>query len=88
MLRARPSSATAPRETNPGAAEAGIAVAEARRMVDLALDAGVNFFDTADIYGNGHNEPASSSAKSIFPRPFASLVWRERPFFERQREQS
>jgi len=33
-------------------------------------------------------EPASSSAKSIFPRPFTSLVWRERPFFERQREQS
>ena len=24
--------------------------------VDYALDAGVNFFDTADVYGNGHSE--------------------------------
>jgi aryl-alcohol dehydrogenase-like predicted oxidoreductase len=30
--------------------------AEARRIVDLALDAGVNFFDTADNYGNGQSE--------------------------------
>jgi len=30
--------------------------AEARRMVDLALDAGVNFFDTADSYGAGQSE--------------------------------
>jgi aryl-alcohol dehydrogenase-like predicted oxidoreductase len=31
-------------------------VAEATRMVDLCLDAGVNFFDTADIYSNGASE--------------------------------
>jgi aryl-alcohol dehydrogenase-like predicted oxidoreductase len=24
--------------------------------IDLALDAGVNFYDTADVYGNGHSE--------------------------------
>jgi aryl-alcohol dehydrogenase-like predicted oxidoreductase len=30
--------------------------AEARRIVDLALDAGVNFFDTANSYGNGESE--------------------------------
>src|SRR5437867_1143163 len=24
--------------------------------IDSSLDAGVNFFDTADIYGNGHSE--------------------------------
>jgi aryl-alcohol dehydrogenase-like predicted oxidoreductase len=29
---------------------------EATRMVDLALDAGVNFFDTADGYGDGASE--------------------------------
>ena len=29
---------------------------EARRMVDLALDAGINFFDTADIYSGGRAE--------------------------------
>ena len=31
-------------------------VAEATRMVDLCLDAGVNFFDTADIYSAGASE--------------------------------
>jgi aryl-alcohol dehydrogenase-like predicted oxidoreductase len=30
--------------------------AEARRMVDLALEAGVNFFDTANSYGAGQSE--------------------------------
>lgn len=31
-------------------------VEEARRMVDLCLDAGVNFFDTADVYSSGGSE--------------------------------
>jgi aryl-alcohol dehydrogenase-like predicted oxidoreductase len=31
-------------------------VAEARRLVDLCLEAGVNLFDTADIYSNGLSE--------------------------------
>ncbi len=26
------------------------------RAIDAALDAGVNFFDTSDVYGNGHSE--------------------------------
>src|SRR5947209_2134115 len=30
--------------------------AEAQRIVDLARDAGVNFFDTANSYGNGESE--------------------------------
>lgn len=30
--------------------------AEARRIVDLAFDAGVNFFDTANSYSNGESE--------------------------------
>jgi aryl-alcohol dehydrogenase-like predicted oxidoreductase len=30
--------------------------AEATRMVDLAFDAGINFFDTANTYGNGESE--------------------------------
>jgi aryl-alcohol dehydrogenase-like predicted oxidoreductase len=30
--------------------------AESKRIVDLAFDAGVNFFDTADSYGNGASE--------------------------------
>jgi len=31
-------------------------VAEARRLVDIALDAGVNLFDTADVYSRGLSE--------------------------------
>jgi aryl-alcohol dehydrogenase-like predicted oxidoreductase len=31
-------------------------VAEATRLVDICLDAGVNLFDTADIYSNGMSE--------------------------------
>ncbi|MGA7914150.1 MAG: aldo/keto reductase [Candidatus Acidiferrales bacterium] len=31
-------------------------VAEATRLVDICLDAGVNMFDTADIYHGGHSE--------------------------------
>ena len=34
----------------------GAEEAEATRMVDLAQDAGVNFFDTADAYGDGASE--------------------------------
>lgn len=30
--------------------------AASRRVVDAALDAGVNFFDTADVYDQGHSE--------------------------------
>ena len=31
-------------------------VEEATRMVNLCLDAGVNLFDTADVYSNGLSE--------------------------------
>jgi aryl-alcohol dehydrogenase-like predicted oxidoreductase len=31
-------------------------VAEATRLVDICLEAGVNLFDTADVYSDGHSE--------------------------------
>mgnify|MGYP001010579472 CR=1 FL=1 len=31
-------------------------VAGAKRIVDLCLDAGLNLFDTADVYSDGHSE--------------------------------
>lgn len=31
-------------------------VAEARRMIDLSIEAGINFFDTADVYSDGASE--------------------------------
>ena len=34
----------------------GSDLVEAKRIVDLSLDAGVNFFDTADSYGDGESE--------------------------------
>src|SRR3954468_13440001 len=30
--------------------------AASKRVVDAALDVGINHFDTADIYGGGHSE--------------------------------
>src|ERR1051325_6749052 len=29
---------------------------KALRAIDASLDAGINFFDTADVYGDGHSE--------------------------------
>ncbi len=37
-------------------------VAEARRLLDVCFDAGVNLFDTADIYSNGLSEQILGSA--------------------------
>jgi aryl-alcohol dehydrogenase-like predicted oxidoreductase len=37
-------------------------VAAATRMVDLCLDAGVHFFDTADIYSDGLSEEVLGKA--------------------------
>ena len=37
-------------------------VAQARRLVDLCLEAGVNFFDTADVYSGGASETILGAA--------------------------
>ena len=37
-------------------------VAEARRLVDICLEAGLNFFDTADIYSRGASEEVLGQA--------------------------
>ncbi len=37
-------------------------VDEARRLVDICLDAGVNFFDTADVYSDGASEEILGAA--------------------------
>jgi aryl-alcohol dehydrogenase-like predicted oxidoreductase len=41
---------------------------EARRMVDICLEAGINMFDTADIYSGGHSEEVLGSAIKGRPR--------------------
>jgi aryl-alcohol dehydrogenase-like predicted oxidoreductase len=37
-------------------------VAEARKLIDICLDAGVNLFDTADVYSNGASEEVLGAA--------------------------
>jgi len=37
-------------------------VAEARRLIDICLEAGVNLFDTADVYSNGASEEVLGAA--------------------------
>ncbi|WP_430641806.1 aldo/keto reductase, partial [Bradyrhizobium macuxiense] len=37
-------------------------VDEARRLIDICLDAGVNLFDTADVYSNGASEEILGAA--------------------------
>jgi aryl-alcohol dehydrogenase-like predicted oxidoreductase len=39
-----------------------VQVDEARRLVDIALDAGLNFFDTADVYADGRSEQVLGTA--------------------------
>src|ERR671917_1701157 len=43
-------------------------VAEATRLVDLCMDAGVNFFDTADVYSQGLSEEILGKAIRHVPR--------------------
>lgn len=43
-------------------------VAEAARLIDLCMEAGVNFFDTADIYSQGLSEQILGEAIKHLPR--------------------
>src|SRR4051812_45162219 len=43
-------------------------VAEARELIDICMEAGVNFFDTADVYSNGHSEEILGAAIAHLPR--------------------
>lgn len=43
-------------------------VAEATRLIDICMEAGVNFFDTADIYSNGLSEQILGQAIQHLPR--------------------
>ena len=49
---------------------AGDDVTAARRRVEAALEAGINFFDTADIYGPDNDEPFGAS-ETLLGRVFA-----------------
>ncbi len=42
-----------------------VQLADAKRQVGLCLDAGVNLFDTADIYSNGHSEAILGEALGV-----------------------
>jgi len=46
---------------------AGITVAEASNMINVALDEGIDFFDHADIYGGGKSEEIFAEAVGMNP---------------------
>jgi len=41
---------------------------ESRDTIKAAFDMGLNFFDTADVYGNGHNETLLGEAVKVIRR--------------------
>lgn len=43
-------------------------VAEAKRLVDICMESGVNFFDTADVYSQGASEEILGQAIKHLPR--------------------
>jgi aryl-alcohol dehydrogenase-like predicted oxidoreductase len=43
-------------------------VAEATRLINICMEAGVNFFDTADVYSEGHSEEILGAAIKHLPR--------------------
>ena len=43
-------------------------VAEARQLIDMCMEAGVNFFDTADVYSDGQSEEILGEAIAHLPR--------------------
>ena len=45
---------------------------ESMRALEAAVDAGVNFFDTADVYGDGHSERLIARLKKQRPR---DTIW-------------
>jgi len=49
-------------------------VAAAREMLAAALDAGVNFFDNAEVYANGRSETIMGQALRALARPRLSYV--------------
>lgn len=56
----------------------GVSVEATRACTVAAFDAGVNFFDTADVYGQGAAESAWGEILSAFPRDavvLATKVW-------------
>lgn len=55
---------------------------EARALVRAAVDGGVNFIDTADIYGYGESEEII--AEAIFPYADDLLIATKAGFFSRQ----
>jgi aryl-alcohol dehydrogenase-like predicted oxidoreductase len=58
----------------------GVQADQTRATTEAALDAGVNFFDTAEVYGKGAAESAWGEILSAYPRDsyvLATKVWGE-----------
>src|SRR3954454_11669801 len=56
----------------------GVGLDQTRACTDAAFDAGINFFDTANVYGRGAAESAWGETLSARPRDsyvLATKVW-------------
>ena len=61
---------------------------ESVKVIDAALDAGINFFDTADIYGKGQSEERIGKVMKVdLPRPRTRKALLEHPSYYRYREE-
>ena len=55
----------------------GVESEQTRACTDAAFEAGINFFDTANVYGRGASETAWGEILSARPREFADLVLKQ-----------
>jgi aryl-alcohol dehydrogenase-like predicted oxidoreductase len=56
------------------AAIGGLAQGDAERLVGKAIDAGINFIDTADVYSEGESESLVGGALEALKRPREQLI--------------
>ena len=61
---------------------------EVNRLVDYAIDHGVNYFDTAPVYTQGWSEEATGNALSRYPRDSYYLATKMSNFYDYTKENS
>lgn len=71
----------------------GLSVAELEKAVDKALECGINFFDTAPIYGLGRSEELlgrilSTRRKGVFVSTKVGLRWNRKGTFQKYTDSS
>ena len=52
----------------------GLSQKEAERLIQTAMECGINFFDHADIYGGGRSEEVFAQAAGMCPRVREKMI--------------